>query len=160
MVPGDRTPAGGDPANPANPANPAGPANPARSHRRRRPRPRGGGLLAAFDRLRPQGSLRWCFDDAMRRLEHPDHESSAGALPWPGLPDDLWERGRSARIGHRFAGDVATVLADILAADARAAADAAVSSLSGDRFEAAFHALRYLAARVEALEARIDPTDW
>lgn len=114
-------------------------------------------LLAAFDRLRPQGSLQWCFDDAMRRLDRPDHDSSAGALPWPGLPDDLWDRGRSARIGRRFAGDVTTVLAEILAADARAAADAAVSSLSGDRFEAAWHALHYLAARVEALEDRLDP---
>ncbi len=114
-------------------------------------------VLAAFDRLRPQGSLQWCFDDAMRRLDRPDHDSSAGSLPWPGLPDDLWERGRSARIGRRFVGDVTTVLAEILAADARAAADAAVSSLSGDRFEAAWHALHYLAARVEALEDRRDP---
>ena len=114
-------------------------------------------LLAAFDRLRPQGSLRWAFDDAARRVDQPDLASSAGALPWPGLPDDLWERGRSARIGERFVGDVARVMADVLAADARKAADAAVSAVNGDRFVATWDALQYLAARVDALEARIDP---
>jgi hypothetical protein len=114
-------------------------------------------LLAAFDRLSPRGSLQWGFDDAIRRIEHPDVESAAGAAPWNGLPDDLWERGRSARIGRRFVGDVAGVLADLLAADARVAADAAVDAVNGDRFVAAFDALRFLAARVERLESRIDP---
>ncbi len=114
-------------------------------------------LLAAFDRRRPLGSLTWGFDDAMRRIEHPDLESSAGAAPWPGLPDDLWQRGRSARIGQRFVGDVAGVLADLLAADARVAADAAVTAVNGDRFVATWDALRFLAARVEQLEAGVDP---
>jgi hypothetical protein len=114
-------------------------------------------LLAAFDRLSPRGGLRWGFDDAMRRIEHPDIDSAAGAAPWTGLPEDLWERGHSARIGQRFVGDVADVLADVLAADARAAADAAVKAVNGDRFVAAFDALRYLAARVEVLESRVDP---
>lgn len=114
-------------------------------------------LLAAFDRLRPQGSVRWAFDDAVRRVDRPDLDSSAGALPWAGLPDDLWERGRSAQIGKRFVGDVARVMADILAADARAAADAAVGAVNGDRFVATWDALQYLSARVEALEARVDP---
>jgi hypothetical protein len=114
-------------------------------------------LLAAFDRLSPQGSLQWGLDDAMRRIEHPDLDSAASAAPWRGLPDDLWERGRSARIGQRFVGEVAGVLADILAADARSAADAAVEAVNGDRFVAAWDALRFLAAKVELLEARIDP---
>jgi hypothetical protein len=115
-------------------------------------------VLDAFDRLRPQGSLEWCFEDAMRRLDRPDLDSAAAAYPWRGLPDDLWERGRSARIGRRFGGEVTAALAQLMAEDARAAADAAVSSLQGDRFVAAWDALRFLAARVEALEARQDPT--
>ena len=106
-------------------------------------------LLAAFDRLAPQGSVR--------RVDQPDLDSSAGALPWRGLPDDLWDRGRSARIGERFVGDVARAMADILAADARDAADAAVAAVNGDRFVATWDALQYLSARVEALEARVDP---
>ena len=112
-------------------------------------------LLAAFDRLRPQGSLQWGFDDAMRRLSEPGAGAGAVGLPWAGLPDDLWERGRSARIGQRFVGDVAGVLASILAADARAAADAAMD----DRILAAWDALRYLAARMERLESWVDPVD-
>jgi hypothetical protein len=114
-------------------------------------------LLAAFDRRSPQGGLSWGFDDAMRRLQRPDLDSAAAAAPWRGLPDDLWQRGRSARIGERFVGDVAGVLADILAADARTAADAAVTAVSGERLVAAWDALRFLAARVEQLEARVDP---
>ncbi len=114
-------------------------------------------LLAAFDRLAPQGSLRWGFDDALRRVDQPDQATAAGALPWKGLPDDLWDRGRSARIGRRFVGDVAGVLAELLAADAREVADAAVTAVNGDRFVATWDALRYLAARVDALEHRADP---
>jgi hypothetical protein len=111
-------------------------------------------LLAAFDRLRPQGSLQWGFNDAMRRISQPDTSSATSGAPWKGLPDDLWERGRSALIGRRFVGDVAGVLADLLAADARAAADAAVAGVN----VATWDALRYLAARVVLLEARLDPT--
>jgi hypothetical protein len=48
---------------------------------------------------------------------------------------------------------VAGVLASILAADARNAADAAMD----DRLVAAWDALRYLAARLESLESRVDP---
>jgi hypothetical protein len=114
-------------------------------------------LLDAFDRLSPQGGLPWAFDDAMRRLGQPDLDTTAEIAPWRGLPDDLWERGRSARIGRRFVGDVAGVMADILAADARTAADAALAAIKGDRLVAAWDALRFLAARVEALEARSDP---
>jgi hypothetical protein len=111
-------------------------------------------LLAAFDRMSPQGSLAWGFDDAMRRITHPDVASTTGADPWPGLPDDLWMRGRSARIGQRFVGDVAGVLAELLAADARSVAGAAVAGAN----TATWDALRYLAARVAMLEARVDPS--
>lgn len=112
-------------------------------------------LLEGFDRLAPVGSLRWGFDDSMARLA--EARPSSAVLPWTGLPDDLWERGRSARIGQRFVGDVAIVLAEVLAADARAVADAAVSARSEDRFRAAWDALRYLAARLERLEQRAEP---
>lgn len=116
-----------------------------------------GELLAGFDRLRPQGGVRWAFDDAVRRVDQPDLDSSAGAHPWGGLPEDLWDRGKSARIGQRLVGEVARVMADVLAADARAAADAAVGAVNGDRFVATWDALQYLSARVEALERRVDP---
>jgi hypothetical protein len=112
-------------------------------------------LLEGFDRLAPVGSLRWGFDDSMARLA--DTGPPAAATPWPGLPDDLWERGRSARIGQRFVGDVTVVLAEVLAADARAVADAAVSARSDERFRAAWDALRYVAARLERLEQRAEP---
>ncbi len=108
-------------------------------------------LLAAFDRLSPQGTLQWGFDDAMRRIADP--ETDATVAPWPGLPDDLWQRGRSARIGQRFVGDVAGVLAELMAADARAAAATAAAGVN----VATWDALRYLAARVDALEAARDP---
>jgi hypothetical protein len=110
-------------------------------------------LLAAFERLSPQGSLRWGFDDAMRRIAQP--ETDVAAAPWPGLPDDLWERGRSARIGRRFVGDVAGVMAELLAADARATAAAAAAGVN----VATWDALRYLAARVEALETAQNPVE-
>jgi hypothetical protein len=114
-------------------------------------------LLAAFDRLRPQGSPEWAFDDALRRVDKPDEATSAIAYPWKGLPDDLWERGRAARVGQRLMGDVADAMADVLAADARLAADAAVNAVNGGRFVATWQALQYLAARVAALESRSDP---
>jgi hypothetical protein len=110
-------------------------------------------LLAAFDRLEPQGSLQWGFDNAMSRITAPPAVPTPGATPWRGLPDDLWNRGRSARIGQRFVGDVARVLADTLAADARAA----TSEVVGGFNVATWDALRYLAARVELLEARHNP---
>jgi len=105
-------------------------------------------LLAVFDRLAPQGSLRWDFQDAMARLER-EH----GATPWQGLPADLWDRGRSAQAGKRLVGDVVTTLAGVLADDARRVAE----DVTDERFRATWDALRYLAARVEALEGRLDP---
>ncbi len=110
-------------------------------------------LLAAFDRLEPAGSLQWGFDNAMRRITAPPAVPTPGAAPWKGLPEDLWNRGRSARIGQRFVGDVARVLADTLASDARAATSEVVGGLN----VATWDALRYLAARVELLEARHNP---
>lgn len=109
-------------------------------------------LLDAFDRLRPVGSLRWGFDDAMRRLEE-QATVDPGVEPWPGLPGDLWERGRAARVGRRLSGEVTETLAALLADDARRAAAMAAAHAT----EAAGDALRYLAARVEVLEARADP---
>jgi hypothetical protein len=114
-------------------------------------------VLAGFDRLSPEGSVQWDFEEALRRLDRPEH-TGASLYPWGGLPDDLWERGRAARIGQRFVGDVTAALADILAADARRAADAAIGARDEARFLAAYDALRYLAARVAALENRLDPT--
>ncbi len=105
-------------------------------------------LLAVFDRLAPQGSVRWAFEDAMARLER-EH----GAPPWRGLPADLWERGRSAQVGQRLVGDVVAALADLLAGDTRQVVEEGAET----RLRAAWEALRYLAARVEALEDRIDP---
>jgi hypothetical protein len=113
-------------------------------------------LLAGFDRMQPQGTLRWGFDDAMRRVLESEHATAAASMPWKGLPDDLWERGHSAQIGRRFVGDVASVLAGIMATDARAVADATMAG-EDDRFVATWDALRFLAARVEILEARVDP---
>jgi len=105
-------------------------------------------LLEVFDRLAPQGSVRWAYEDGMARLAR-EH----GAPPWRGLPADLWERGRSAQVGKRLVGDVVAALADVLADDARRVAEEGV----GARLWAAWDALRYLAARVEALEGRLDP---
>jgi len=114
-------------------------------------------LLAAFDRLRPQGSLPWGFEDGIRRLADPAGGSGAAPAPWEGLPADLWERGRSARIGRRFVGDVAGVLAGLLAEDARQVARDTVDRAVGDRLGGAVDALRYLADRVDTLEAMVDP---
>ena len=43
-------------------------------------------LLAAFDRLSPQDDLRWCFDDAMRRIEQPDSSRRGRRSPWRDFP--------------------------------------------------------------------------
>ncbi len=111
-------------------------------------------LLDAFDRLSPQDDLHWCFDNAMRRIATTDGAAATSAAPWQGLPDDLWERGLSAKVGRRFVGDVAGVLAELLAADARRVVDEA----GARRQDAVWDALRYLVARVADLEARVDPS--
>jgi hypothetical protein len=108
-------------------------------------------LLAAFERRSPVGGLRWGFDDALRRIGEAGGPGSV--TPWEGLPDDLWERGRSAQIGQRLVGDVAGVMAEILATDARTSS----RKMLGDGFVATWDAFRYLAARVAQLEERVDP---
>jgi hypothetical protein len=112
-------------------------------------------LLAAFDRLSPQGSLGWALTDSLRRLEEPTGGPAATA-PWRGLPDDLWERGRAAKAGQRMMGDVVDRLAELMDANARAVLEAGDRELR-DRLVAAWDAVRFLAARVERLERRVDP---
>ena len=160
-------PTAGDPSHPGDPSRPGDPSHPGAPDPASTTADASAGdlepegdlddgeraLLEGFDRLAPVGTLRWGFDDSMARLAD---AAPPPAAPWPGLPDDLWERGRSARIGRRFVGDVAVVLAETLAADARALADATVSARD-ERLRAAWDALRYLAARLERLERRAEP---
>jgi hypothetical protein len=114
-------------------------------------------LLAAFERLSPQGSLDWALADSLRRLgEVPS--GTATSAPWLGLPEDLWERGRAAKAGQRMMGDVIDTLAALLDANARRILEAGDREMQ-DRLVAAWDALRYLAAKVERLEARVDPLD-
>jgi hypothetical protein len=114
-------------------------------------------LLAAFDRLSPQGSPGWALADSLRRLgEVPS--GTATTAPWRGLPDDLWERGRAAKAGQRMMGDVVDSLAALMDANARQILEAGDREVQ-DRLVAAWDALRYLAARVDQLEARAHPTD-
>ncbi len=112
-------------------------------------------LLDAFDRLSPQGSLGWALTDSLRRLAAPTAGPAASA-PWRGLPDDLWERGRAAQAGRRMMGDVVDRLAEVMDANARAVLEAGDRELR-DRLEAAWDAVRYVAARLERLERRVDP---
>jgi len=117
------------------------------------------GLLEAFDRLRPQGSLGWHFDDAVRRLVEPP-QFPGRPNGWAGLPVDLWERGRSTKASERVLGDVVTTVAQ----DLSEYTDRAVEE-SHQRSEAAldefrrtvFDAVRFLAARVDRLESSTDP---
>jgi hypothetical protein len=137
------------------------------------PSPAEAELLAAFSRLAPAGSNRWNFEESMSRLNpqpildssapHPSSsEASAPGPPWPGLPGDLWARGRSAQVGQRMVGDVVAAMADFLAADSRALvsqvneANEAQAEISRQRFLAAWDGLRFLAARLERLERRSD----
>ncbi len=113
-------------------------------------------LLSAFERLSPQGSLDWAFTDSLRRLKEPTSGVAASA-PWHGLPDDLWERGRAAKAGQRMMGDVIAELADLMDGHARDILAAGDQELR-DRLVAAWDAVRYLAARLERLESRADPT--
>ncbi|MGA2838214.1 MAG: hypothetical protein ABSF84_16620 [Acidimicrobiales bacterium] len=111
-------------------------------------------LLAAFARLAPQESVQWNFEDAMRRLSSSDGRST-WIEPWLGLPTDLWERGRGAKASERVLGDVVRVVAQELTEyTQRLVADARQNSAETS---AVSDALRYLAARVEQLEAAADP---
>jgi len=115
-------------------------------------------LLEAFDRLRPQGTLDWNFDDAVRRLVEPG-EVAGRPAGWSGLPADLWQRGRSTKASERVLGDVVKVLAQ----DLSEYTDRAVSEghqVSANELaelrRAALDAVRFLAARVERLESAVD----
>ena len=116
-------------------------------------------LLEAFDRLRPQGSIRWSFDDAIRRLSEPD-EVPGRPAGWGGLPADLWERGRGARASERVLGDVIRYVAqnltehtDRAVAESQAMAAQEVDDLRRDVLDG----LRFLSARVDRLESAADP---
>ncbi len=116
-------------------------------------------LLEAFDRLAPQGTLRWNFDDAVGRLA--ESTGSPGRLsPWGGLPADLWERGRSTKASERVLGDVVKIVAqDLSEYTDRAVAESARlgdDSLAGLR-GATLDAVRFLSARVDRLERALDP---
>jgi hypothetical protein len=117
------------------------------------------GLLDAFDRLRPQGSLRWNFDDAVRRLVEP---GGAPGRPdgWSGLPVDLWQRGRSTKASERVLGDVVTIVAQDLSEYTDRAVEEGHQVSANELAElrqTAFDAIRFLAARVERLESAVDP---
>ena len=117
------------------------------------------GLLEAFDRLRPQGTLRWHFDDAVRRLtESP--ETAGRPAGWSGLPADLWERGRSTKASERVLGDVVKIVAQ----DVTEYTDRAVDEgrqLSADAVAelraSVRDAVAFLSARVDRLESSVDP---
>ncbi|MGD0882107.1 MAG: hypothetical protein ABSB09_11125 [Acidimicrobiales bacterium] len=111
-------------------------------------------LLAAFDRLAPQGSVRWNFEDAMGRLSSSDRRATS-IEPWLGLPADLWERGRGTKASERVMGDVVRVVAQELTEyTQRLVADVRETSAEASPV---FDALRFLAARVDQLEAAADP---
>ncbi len=116
-------------------------------------------LLEAFDRLRPQGTVRWNFDDAVRRLTEPPGVPGRSA-PWGGLPPDLWERGRSTKATERVLGDVVKIVAQDLSEytdraveESRGLTDLSVAELRRTTLEA----VRFLSARVDRLEAALDP---
>ena len=117
-------------------------------------------LLDVFARLAPVASHRWNFEESMSRLNPQPPPALANVVPpWEGLPPDVWARGRSAQVGQRMVGDVLAAVADLLATDARAAATEAAGAQAQayrQQFTAAWDALRYLAARLERLERRVD----
>ena len=111
-------------------------------------------LLEAFERLAPAGSLQWGFDDALRRLS-PSGDRGTWVEPWHGLPADLWDRGRGAKAGERMLGDVVATLAQELTEYSQRIVDDVRRTVPTEA--AVFDAFRYLAARVERLEADVDP---
>jgi len=116
-------------------------------------------LLDAFDRLRPQGTIRWNFDDAVRRLSEPDDVPGRPA-GWGGLPADLWERGRSTKASERVLGDVVKVLAqDLSEYTDRAVAEGHVMAAQeiDELRRSVRDGLHFLSARVDRLESATDP---
>lgn len=117
------------------------------------------GLLEAFDRLAPQGTVHWNFEDAVRRLVEPD-EAPGRPAGWSGLPADLWLRGRSTKASERVLGDVVTVVAQDLSEYTDRAVEEGhqvVASELAELRRTTFDAIRFLAARVERLEGAFDP---
>jgi len=141
------------------PDGPGGPAGSDVSDARAGLAPDERALLEAFDRLRPQGTVRWNFDDAVRRLTEPPDEPGRSS-PWTGLPADLWERGRSTKASERVLGDVVKVVSQDLTEytdraieESRGLIDRSVDELR----RATLDAVRFLSARVDRLEAAADP---
>jgi len=117
------------------------------------------GLLDAFDRLRPQGTLGWNFDDAVRRLVEPI-EAPGRPAGWGGLPADLWQRGRATQASERVLGDVVQLLAQDLTEYTDRAVEESQQISANELAElrrSVFDAIRFLAARVEQLESSSDP---
>lgn len=104
-------------------------------------------LEDGFERSAPQGTLRWDFEAALRRLQD-GGERLPRPKPWYGLPGDLWERGRVTKAGERVVGDVLQVTANLLADDTRTA----IGEASRASADATWDVVRLLAARVERLE--------
>jgi len=116
-------------------------------------------LLEAFDRLRPQGTLGWNFDDAVRRLVEPA-EVAGRPAGWGGLPADLWQRGRSTKASERVLGDVVKIVAQDLSEYTDRAVEEGHQVSANELAElrrTTFDAVRFLAARVERLESAVDP---
>lgn len=116
-------------------------------------------LLDAFDRLRPQGTLGWNFDDAVRRLVEPG-EAPGRPGGWSGLPGGLWQRGRSSKASERVLGDVVKSVAQDLSEYTDRAVEEGhqVSEYAlAELRQSALDAIRFLAARVERLENSVDP---
>ena len=116
-------------------------------------------LLEAFDRMRPQGTVRWNFDDAVHRLTEPPDWTGRPA-PWGGLPPDLWERGRSTKASERVLGDVIKIVAQDLTEYTDRAVDESLGltdQLMAELRRTTLDAVRFLSARVDRLEAALDP---
>jgi len=116
-------------------------------------------LLEGFDRLRPQGTLRWNYDDAVRRLTEPPGMPGRSS-PWGGLPADLWERGRSTKASERVLGDVVRLVAQDLTeyTDRAVEEERGLAELSqAELRRTTLDAVRFLAARIERLESAADP---
>jgi hypothetical protein len=121
-------------------------------------------LAEAFGRLRPQGSARWNFAAAFTRLEG-SFGAESGELADDADPLRSGEEprapapGQSQRAVRRAADPIISRIQPWIEARAAEAASAATrqalaegTARIDDGFDAAVEALRFLAARVEALE--------
>ncbi len=116
-------------------------------------------LAAAFRRLRPQGTDRWNFSAAFGRLE----EVAVPDPPPPPPPPPPAPRGavREAADRHVLSRVEPWIATRAAAAAGEATREELRKGLGAvrDGFTAAVEALRFLAARVEALEGRRDRRD-